>query len=167
MENLIRGESLVHDPEADGKLYVRFYSNAIDGKDHVELRYPGDKLEQPDFLVEEDHKLRWPQQWEAYSNETDQLDGQTRIEDAPWIDSALYPEFRHLNIHTVEHLAAVSDAHVNKLGPGGLAMREKAQAHVERDKKASGFDDQQARIASLEKKLAELTEAKPKGKAAA
>ena len=29
MDTLIRGESLVHDPEADAKLYVRFYSGDV------------------------------------------------------------------------------------------------------------------------------------------
>ena len=146
---------------------VRFYRNQVDDLDHVEIRYPGDKLNAPDFKAEDMHKLRWPEQWKAYEEGSDQFEGQTIIEDVPWIDPALHEHLRSLGIPTLEMLAAATDLNIGTIGMGGRKMRDRAKDEVEAKQKAAGFDGQQVEIDALKARLAALEGgAKPAGKGA-
>ena len=143
---------------------VRFYRNQVDDLDHVQIRYPGDKLNAPDFKAEDMHKRRWPEQWKAYEEGRDQFDGQTLIENVPWIDPALHDHLRSIGIPTLEMLAASTDLNLDSIGMGGRKMRDRAKEEVEAKQKAAGFDEQQAQIDTLQAQINDLLAKQPAGK---
>ena len=66
---------------------VEFYKNDVDGQDHIRF-FLGDKNFVPDFLACDFYKGRYPDKWEKYKNNEDQLAGQTRLTEVAWIDEA-------------------------------------------------------------------------------
>ena len=118
---------LVHESEEAGKLirgpkaqYVRIQA----GGDHTSI------MECP---VREEHKRRWPDRW-LYWQIQEGLLNDTGADVPGWkLDewTRLSPEqLRDLKYHrfsVVEQLAGASDAQVQRLGMGGLGLREEAR----------------------------------------
>lgn len=140
----------------DGDMNIEFYRNPVDGQDHIKFLIPGDKTFQPDYLVDDRHKERFAEQWDAYEARKDQFAGQTRLEDVAWLDEAMRNHFKAFNIFTVEMLAAVSDGNLTKLGPEGRIMRDKAQVEVQEKSKATAFDAAQAEKAAMQTQINKL-----------
>lgn len=140
----------------DNDVSVEFYRNPTDGKDHVKFLIPGDKTFQPDYLVDDRYKARFPVQWEAYQAQQDQFAGQTRLEETAWIDDATRYHYKAHNIHTVEMLASVQDTHLAKLGPEARTFRDRAREDVDQKSKAAAFDESEAEKGALRDQLAEM-----------
>lgn len=140
----------------DGDINVEFYRNPVDGKDHIKFLIPGDKTFQPDYLVDDRYKERFPHQWEAYEAQRDQFAGQKRLEEIAWMDDATRNHFKAHNVYTVEMLAAVSDGNLAKLGPEGRIMRDKAREEVDQRSKAAAYEASEAEKAELRDQLADM-----------
>lgn len=98
---------------------------------YVEIIVPGDKNNRPDVKVTDEHKRRWPVQWEKFQiSKREVLEG-TPIESWPLLNRAQVAEFKALGILTVESLAGLDDLGVQKLGPYGLNMRQRAKQHIQ------------------------------------
>jgi len=70
---------------------------------------------------------RFPRQWQQFLNKQEQtFDGTPITEWSPLTKSQAL-ELKGINIHTVEHLANVTDAVIDKLGLGGQQLREQAR----------------------------------------
>ncbi|MGI9417174.1 MAG: hypothetical protein ACR2RA_04980 [Geminicoccaceae bacterium] len=143
---------------ADAEAMVQFYKDPATGEDFIHLRFPGDKTFEPRRAVKETDKQRWPQQWDAYSRGTDQLEGQTRLEDLAWVDEATRRQFQALGIFSLEHLSAVTDGNLGNLGHGGRFFRDRAQQELAEKMKAGQADAAQAEARALRAELAELRE---------
>lgn len=141
----------------DEDVAVEFYRNPVDGKDHIKFLIPGDKTFQPDYLVDDMYKQRFPRQWEAYEAQRDQFAGQMRLEEVAWMDDATRNHFKAHNVYTVEMLAAVNDGNLAKLGPEGRPMRDKAREEVDQRSKAAAYDASQAEKAAMQSQIDELT----------
>ena len=149
------------DTEADyirqgaGGEFAEFYLNAVDGLHHLRVEYPHDETFIADDVVTELHKLRYPDMWAAYDNDTDQLAGMTRLRDVAWIDEAARKEFEKCRVHTLEQMAELTDP--------AMSMIKLASVRDLKRKAAGEVNDKQ-RLAELD--AAEERAAKTKAKAA-
>lgn len=134
----------------DENLYVEFYKNPEDGKDHIKMRIPGDKHFAPDFLADERYQRRFPQQWEAYQNQNDQFEGQTRLEEVAWINEGMRHHLQSFGVFTIDALAKVIDGNLSNIGHGARELRERAKEHLATAQKAAAFDTAQAEKAELQ-----------------
>ena len=114
-------------PPMMGRMIPEFYECAITGEERVKIMYPGDQLREPHFMASLEYQVRFPVEWRAFKEQTDQFEGQTRIENVAWIDPASHNAFKALHIHTVEALANVDDTNIGNLGiMGARKLRERA-----------------------------------------
>ena len=75
-------------PPMMGRMIPEFYECAITGEERVKIMYPGDQLREPHFVASLEYQVRFPVEWRAFKEQTDQFEGQTRIENVAWIDPA-------------------------------------------------------------------------------
>ena len=129
----------------DERLWVQFYLRSrlnpyrssqegkpsYDAVDFVKIRQPAER-DQLDIAVTEEHKQRWPKQWEAYQAKKRQIPDGTPVK-------LLFPNEPHitdlcvdLNIDTIEQLAQLSEHGINRLGMDGRKYVAKAQAALDR-----------------------------------
>ena len=95
--------------QGTGGEHAEFYKCPVDGLDHLRIQYPHDPTFVADDTVTELHKLRYPDMWAAFNNDTDQLAGKTRLRDVSWIDEAARKEFERCRVLTLEQMAKLAD----------------------------------------------------------
>ena len=153
----------------------------------IRVMRPGDKDTIMECAVREDHKQRFPDKWLYFQIAEGLVDGGKdvpgwKVEDWPALNDQqdLVRELKFNRFWTVEQIAGAQDAQVQKLGIGGLGLREQARVALrERMRKEFGKDleekereiaalrqadtEKEARLKALEEALLEL-QTKPKGK---
>ena len=145
---------------ADSLLHVEFYTHDRDpykGKPFVRIVVPGDKNNIIDQPVRDDHRERFPRQWMWYQMQN----GDTPAVGTPiiaWhrdrpddISEGQAQELAVLKFQTVEQLASGSDMQMQRIGMGGVGLRERARAYI----RAAPNDDSETK-AKLAKTEAEL-----------
>ena len=132
---------------------VEFYKNDVDGQDHIRF-FLDDKNFIPDFLACDFYKGRYPDKWEKYKNNEDQLAGQTRLSEAVWIDEATRNTLYGQAIKTLEQLAKISDAQLTFIGAGARSLRDKAQELVKDKMDLARFREMQSTEQSKGRKAA-------------
>ena len=133
----------------------------------VRIVRPGDNTSIIETAVRDDHKARWPQKWLAWQIKEGMIEGASdipgwKLEDWPVIKEGQLHELKFLRFSTVEQLAGASDAQIQRLGVGGLGLREQARAAMkernraeykaELDAKDKMISDLAARLDKLEGK---------------
>lgn len=168
----------------DSGLLVEFYLHAVRqgfaseqaGRDiykdepYVWIRFAGDRTREVRRPVDKvgkgnyppDH-VRWPRQWAAFENQQAQPMEGTPLEHWPAVGKSTVMNFKAANVHTVEHLAAVTDAALHNLGTGAMELREKARVWLAAAKdsaKVTQLQDELAKrdadIKALREQLAEV-----------
>ena len=129
--------------------------------DFVRITIPGDSTNIIDTTVNELHKQRYPREWELYelrkkNGKVDSKEG-TPLTELELAESQI-KELEYLHIHSVETLANLSDAQMQRIGVGGLSIRNKAQKYMEEN---TGVLSELER---LKAELAELKAAKKPGR---
>ena len=109
-------------------------------REFVEILIPGDRRSMAVEPVSDEHKARWPKEYEAFrAGKEAPLEG-TPLAD--WPNSSLtrarVEELAHFNIRTVEHLAQVNDTQLGNLGMGARALREAARKFLEVSRAGTG-----------------------------
>lgn len=98
----------------------------------VEIHVPGDRKTVVDTLVKDEHRRRWPREYEAFKKGQEVAVVGTALEDWAPISRALVEDLRYAHVRTVEQLAALTDGQLEKVLPmGGVSWREKAQRFLE------------------------------------
>ena len=101
---------------------------------YVRIMQPGDTKSIVETPVREDHKARWPQKWLAWQMREGLIEGAGadipgwKLEEWKDITADQVRELKHLRFSTVEQLAGASDGQVQRMGIGGIGLREKAKA---------------------------------------
>ena len=181
----------------DSVMHVEFYmheavdkwTSEVEGKvvkfpkvPYVRIMKPGDILSILETPVREDHKRRWPEKWLYFQMQEgtatpESLPGWS-IEAWPELDMETLRNLQHMRFYTVEQIAGASDGALQKIGMGGLALREKAKAALrergqatakneiaKRDetiaKQAAAIEENARQLAELQAQMQELL-AKPK-----
>jgi hypothetical protein len=125
----------------------------------IRIMRPGDKDTIIETAVREEHKQRWPEQWlyfqmrEGLIAQDQDIPGWKLDEWPHLLDKPdLLRELKFGRFVTVEQVAGCSDAQVQKIGMGGLGLREKARV----DLRAKVSKDINEQIASKDKEVADL-----------
>jgi len=131
---------------------------------------PGMKNSETSILIErqrldgttkiyETHIENTPGLRDAYDqfrkNQAPELSG-TPLETWPALDVARIADLKALHIHTLEQLAALSDAGLAKLGMGARELQKLARARLEEAKGGAPLEEAYRRIGELESELAAL-----------
>lgn len=179
---VILGDSGAYSKPGDEKLYVKFYTRAVqDGvatneegrpvfKDvpYVRIHIPGDKNNVIDTKATDEHKRRFPKQWMHYKNAeegAEKIEG-TLLTEWPRITRSQAEELKYMHVYTVEQLATLPDQFGSKI-MGFFDIRLKAKKYLEQakdeafaERMAVENDALKARIAALEAMMAPKVETK-------
>lgn len=115
-------------PEVPARtLHARFFKDGR-GSDRVEISMAGSK----DTVVTEvtpDVMAQYRDEWNAYCDGKPLTQRQgTSLMDIPGMNDDRVKHYLHMNVHTVEELAALSDIQCQQVGHGVLTERKTAQA---------------------------------------
>ena len=157
-------------PQAESNLFVQFYTDALELKAEsekqgrpifkdmpfVRIIVPGDTNNIIERVADENDKQRFPNAWAKYQNSEAKANEGTPLEQWPQITRSLLKECKYFEIHTVEALSNISDAHVAKLGMGFGELRTKAKAWLEAAAGTAQITAQAAENAQLKQMLADL-----------
>lgn len=157
-------------PQAESHLFVQFYTDAVELKAEsekqgrpifkdmpfVRIIVPGDTNNIIERVADETDKHRFPNAWAKYQNSEAKANEGTPLEQWPQITRSLLKECKYFEIHTVEALSNISDAHVAKLGMGFGELRTKAKAWLEAAAGTAQITAQAAENAQLKQMLADL-----------
>ena len=137
----------------DKNLTVRFYSEPVyqefksqlEGRaiyetvDFIHISYPGAKsdiikrVQMTDEPNAPSHPHRFPQQWQNFQNQKEQVPDGTPLEMCKFIPPHRVMEFKAQRIHTAEQLASLPDSIIQTLGMGAARERELAKAYLKED----------------------------------
>lgn len=137
----------------DAGLYVEFYWREVkneakslaegrpifESKEYIKILAPGDKTKQWDRPVQKKSNgitpsdpERFSKQWAIFQRQDVQVTEGTPVTEWPQITRADAAMLKSMNIHTIEALAAISDANLGFIG--GREYRDKAKAWIEKAK---------------------------------
>lgn len=110
------------------------------------------------------HKARFPKQWMSWQMREGLLDSEHdipgwKIEEWSEITQDQLHELKYLRFSTVEQIAGASDMQVQRMGMGGLALREKAKTALRNKMGAETRAEMEAKdrqIGELESRLARM-----------
>lgn len=124
--------------------FATFYTDAVEFKAEsekagrpifrdvpfVRIIIPGDANNIIERVAKDGDKQRFPQAWARY--EAGEKDGPVgmRLEMWPQITRAQVKEAKYFEVHTVEQMSQLSDAHCQKLGMGFMELRNKAKSFL-------------------------------------
>lgn len=134
-------------------------------EERVKVIMPGNALHIPVFKVSQEHIDRWPEQYKAFKEQREPAVDGTPLEEWPILNKAMVAELKHLHIRTVEEMANVSDAVLQRLGMGGRHLKEAALAFLDdaarialTEEQARRIQQQDAQIATLEGQVENLSQ---------
>lgn len=134
---------------------------------YIKIMFPGDKTKQVHKPVNDQYKARFPRQWAAFEAQESQVVSGTPITEWAPLTKSQSAEFKAMNIHTVEALAALPDTALTWLG--SRSYRDKAVAWLAGAKDGSAVialqtkcDNQATDIAMLKEQIKELSTQKEK-----
>jgi hypothetical protein len=160
------------------KNFVRFYKKPILNKEktktegrpiyepaeYVEIHIPAEPQNVVNSPVQEKHKARYPQQYEAFLKDQDQ-DAASGTLLSAWgmLTPERIEELKYFKIVTVDQLSSVSDVNMGKLGPKARQEREAAKNFLDAAKGnapvmklQAQLEEKDARLQALEEQLKEL-----------
>lgn len=115
-------------------------SGEIDGRktykmvERVHVYMPGNGLNSPVFNVTDEHRERWPQQYDAFKKGVEPDLNGTPLEEWAILNKAMVLELKSMHIRTIEDVATLPDTAVQRIGRGGYALRERAIAFLDQAK---------------------------------
>jgi len=118
----------------------------------VTIISPGDNKNVPDTKVLDEHRQRWPRQWEAFEKGLEQpIDG-TPINQWPILNNAQVAELKALNIHTIEEMASLSDGGTQQI-VGLMTLKQQAIAHLATSKDDGVVYEALDKVEKLEERM--------------
>jgi hypothetical protein len=130
--------------------------------ERVEIFMPGNPYAIPVFNVTDQHRERWPREYEQFREGIEQTAEGTPIAEWPILNRAQVLELKALQLQTVEEVAALSDLACQR-AMGLNQLRTKAQAYLDdaaamalTEQLSKQNEDQRSEIASLTRQVEEL-----------
>lgn len=99
-------------------------------KERVEIYLPGNPYTTPVHNVTDEHRQRWPREYEQFRQGIEQTADGTPIEEWPILNRAQVAELRAIGIRTIEEIAVLSDTACQR-AMGLAALRTKAKAYLD------------------------------------
>lgn len=155
---------------ADRNTYPRFYMETVEDllestrqgrrcykeEERVEVIMAGNNLHIPVFRVTDEHRQRWPKQYEAFKSGQETPTEGTPIEEWPALNRAQVMELKFLNFRTVEDIAGASDHALQRIGMGGRILRDRASAFVDDAKRIEIVERQSSELSIATSRVSEL-----------
>jgi len=123
----------------------------------VTIISPGDTKNVPDTKVLDEHRQRWPQQWEAFQKGLDQPINGTPINHWPVLNNAQVAELKALNIYTIEEVASLSDGDTQQ-ATGLMTLKQQAIAHLSSSKDDGVIYEALDKVEKLTEQMTALVE---------
>lgn len=127
---------------------------------HIKIMIPGDPHNIIERRLTDADKQKYPRAWERFQRMEHQSQEGTPLEQWPQINRAQLKEAKYFEVHTVEQMSGLSDAHIGKMGMGFQELRSKAKAYLkaaadtaEATKQAAENERLQAQISDLQAQL--------------
>jgi len=127
-------------------------------EERVKVIMPGNALHIPVFKVGPEHIERWPEQYKAFKAGLEPAVDGTPLEEWPILRKPQVAELKHIGIRTVEEMAEVSDAVVQRMGMGGRHLKEAAKAFLDDAARIALTESQAHKIGQLESQNAALAQ---------
>ena len=119
---------------------VAVQSGEVDGRktykmvERVQVYMPGNGLNSPVFNVTDEHRERWPKEYEAFKKGVEPDLNGTPLEEWAILNKAMVMELKAMHIRTIEDVATLPDTAVQRIGRGGYALRDRALAFLDQAK---------------------------------
>lgn len=153
------------------KVYPRFFTDSV--KDHVasaqagrdifkeeervEIIMPGiSQLTKPVEKVTQEHIDRWPEQYKAFKAGQEMSVSGIPLEQWPILKRAMVLELKAMGFMTVEQVASMSDTAVQRIGMGGLRLRDLAKSYLDDEVAQAELARSTAENERLKQEVAEL-----------
>lgn len=145
--------------QGDGSNHPRFFVDQVQDmvasenagrpifreEERVEIIMPGNPHTRPVARVTDEHRQRWPREYEAFKAGLEVSPDGTPLEEWPILKRSQVMELKALGFKTVEHVRDMDDLAIQRIGMGGRRLKELA----------AGFLDDADRVASQTKLSAE------------
>ncbi len=131
-------------------------------KPHVRIRVAGNDKEEFFGPATDQMKARFPEEWEAFERGNQVARHGTPLERWPQMTPSMVRTLKNLNILTVEDMATLSDAGLQKVGMGAQKLRTDAQRFLSLAQASADLeqmDEIKAQNAALMERLAALEKA--------
>ena len=165
-DTLLSVEFYWHEPEDVLKSEAAGKIIRLPKQPYVRIMAPGDKTSIVESPVFERHKARWPDKWLYWQIKEGLIEGVQdvpgwKIEEWTHLSPEQVRELKFLRFSVVEQIAGASDDQVQKLGMGGLAIREAARQALRARMGAEVREEMQkkdAAISALQQENADMKE---------
>jgi hypothetical protein len=155
---------------AQGGVWPRFFMHTVTNElasqqaghevfkdiESVEFNFPGNPHTKPVFAVAEEHRQRWPQEYEAFKKGNTIAINGTPIDVLPFLRPSMVKELKALDIMTAEQLAALDDHGVQRIHMGGRKMKELAAAYLDSAKEVAIVSQLHSEIEKKDVEIADL-----------
>ncbi len=99
--------------------------------ERVRIIMPGNPHTRPVFATTRQHQEEWPKHWAAYRDQKDPPVDGFPLEQWAALKRAQVLELKALGFKTVEHIATMDDLAVQRIGMGGMGLRNLAKAFLD------------------------------------
>lgn len=131
----------------------------FDEREMVEVIIPGDRKTVSVRYVSDEHRNRWPRQYQAFKAGQEAPVSGTPIREWPFINRAQAEELAYAHVLTVEQLAGLTDDLLLKAVPrGGYELRSAAQRFLDAAKSAAPSEQLAAELAERDATIAAMKE---------
>lgn len=163
--------------QQDGSNHPRFFTDQIQDivasenmgrpifreEERVEIIMPGNPHTRPVARVTDEHKQRWPKEYEAFKAGLEiSVDG-TPLEEWSILKRSQVLELKALGFKTVEHVRDMDDLAVQRIGMGGRRLKEAADIFLDdanrvalESRLAADNERKDAEIAALRRQVTEM-----------
>jgi hypothetical protein len=128
----------------------------FDSIEMIQIVIPGDGKSSPVHLIRPEDIERFPEAYQRFRNQETQVYDGTPVDAWPRLTTVQAMQLKAMNFHTIESIAACSDANLGKLGLGGLTLRDMAKAWIEAAASGGNSERLVATVKQLENDKADM-----------
>ena len=131
-DEMLDVEFFWHEPEDVLKSEVAGKVIRLPKMIYIRIKEPADHTSEVRTVALERHKQRWPKKWLYFQIENNMVDGAVeipgwKIEEWTHLNPEQVRDLKFMRFTVVEQVANASDSQCQKLGMGGMALREAAR----------------------------------------
>lgn len=162
---------------SDGSNHPRFFVDSVQDmvaseaqgrpifrdEERVEIIMPGNPHTRPVARVTDEHRQRWPREYEAFRAGIEMSPDGTPIEEWPILKRSQVLELKALGFKTIEHIRDMDDLAIQRIGLGGRRLKELASGHLDdaermamTNRLSADSDKKDAEIAALRRQVEEM-----------
>lgn len=162
---------------SDGSNHPRFFADSVQDmvaseaqgrpifrdEERVEIIMPGNPHTRPVMRVTDEHRQRWPREYEAFRAGTEMSPDGTPLEEWSILKRSQVLELKALGFKTVEHIRDMDDLAIQRIGLGGRRLKELAAGFLDdaermalSNRLSADSDKKDAEIAALRRQVEEM-----------